>query len=98
MIGWNLRTTIHVNYIIPPLLHISNSLYVILCYRHSHNLRSSHHSDRLGSVPHDSARSVLANQSDTASEADTLTGVHLDNSSQFGIPPVFNARGMSYTN
>ena len=51
----------------------------------------------------DSVNSIIANQSQASSEADTLTGVHLDNSSQFGIPPVFNAKGaisfvIAYTN
>lgn len=45
-----------------------------------------------------SVNSVIANQSLTASETDTLTGVHLDNSSQFGIPPVFNAKGRTIPN
>ena len=74
-------------------IHFTFMWQYVLCCRQSHSLQSSHRSDRVRSSQRDSARSLVANQSDTASEADTLTGVHLDNSSQFGIPPVFNARG-----
>ena len=75
-------------------------LYQLLCRKRRKDSRSSSNqrcsSAAKSSKVLTSADLVKDSDSLTLSEADTLTGIHLDNSSQYGVPPVFNPLGIYY--